>query len=319
MPGGGEGTILLRLCSQPGERRPGPGALPTARRPPGSPHPRRARCRPGLARHPAQGRGPGAQWALQSLAGSVPREAPPPRQGLGIPGRAPLDAAWATRRARGPAEWSEALVSPTPSSVPARSPAAYNGVPSPAGLSGGWGDGHLSCAGSSRYLRGPPPRGRQSSAWSLEPRELSSCRQSPDQMLCHVLLALAWVSGPLPEAWRCGTTRPPGGGSGCQVVAALLGLEGKLLAGVWVCPPGMAGLVGPGENPNNGSHVYCALQFANRFTVYEVLCSLWFTVYCTVDKVLEAFFAKCLPPDNRVESFKRSLPGSQMGRIFYSF
>ncbi|KAL6057675.1 hypothetical protein STEG23_000857 [Scotinomys teguina] len=25
-------------------------------------------------------------------------------------------------------------------------------------------------------------------------------------------------------------------------------------------------------------------KFANRFTVYEVLCSQWFTAYCTVDK-----------------------------------
>lgn len=84
-----------------------------------------------------------------------------------------------------------------------------------------------------------------------------------------------------------------------------------------MCPPGMGGLVGPGVNPNNGSHVYCALQFSNRFTVYEVLCSQWFTACCTVDKVLEAFFAKCLPADSRVESFKRSLPGSQMGLFFF--
>lgn len=206
---------MPRLCSQPGERRPGLGALTTALPPPRSRHPPQSPALPG---HRAQRRGPSAQWALQSLAGSVPREAPRPRQGLGIPGRAPLDAAWATRRAGGPAEWSEARVSPTPASVPARSLAAYNGVPSPAGLSGRWAS--FLRAGFSGYLRGPPPRGRQSSAWSLEPRELSSCRQSPDQMLCHVLLALAWVFGPLPEASRGGTTRPPGGGSGCQVVVA---------------------------------------------------------------------------------------------------
>lgn len=202
------------------------------------------------------------------MAGSVPREAPRPRQGLGIPGRAPLDATWATRRAGGPAEWSEARVSPTPASVPARSLAAYNGVPSPVGLSGGMGRwASLLRAGFSGYLRGPPPRGRPSSAWSLEPRELSSCRQSPDQMLCHVLLALAWVSGLLPEASRCGTTRPPGGREWLPGGRSSLALEGKLLAGAWVCPPGMAGLVGPGVNPNNGSHVYCVLQFAHRFSL----------------------------------------------------
>lgn len=137
----------------------------------------------------------------------------------------------------------------------------------------------------------------------------------PDALPCVVGLGLGLRASPRGLAlWYHPTPRGrewlPGGHSS-------LALEGKLLAGVWVCPPGMGGLIGPGVNPNNGSHVYCALQFANRFTVYEVLCSQWFTACCTVDKVLEAFFAKCLPAGSRVESFKRSLPGSQMGRIFY--
>lgn len=165
-------------------------------------------------------------------------------------------------------------------------------------------------------LRVPPrataPRATELSVESGAPRTLQlPSEPRPDALPCVVGLGLGLRASPRGLAlWYHPTPRGrewlPGGRSS-------LAVEGKLLAGVWVYPPGMGGLVGPGVNPNNGSQ-----QFSNRFTVYEVLCSQWFTACCTVDKVLEAFFAKCLPADSRVESFKRSLPGSQMGRIFFT-
>lgn len=218
MPGGGEGTILPRLCSQPGERRPGLGALTTARPPPRSPHPLRARrylgtelrgagpARSGCCkvwqgafrgRHRRRAKDWGSLAAPPWMQPGPPEEQGDPRSGAKR--ACPPPRVRARPVARG-VQWG-----PLPSRT-------ERGM-------GRWAS--LLRAGFSGYLRGPPPRGRLSSAWSLEPRELSSCRQSPDQMLCHVLLALAWVSRPLPEASRCGTTRPPGGESGCQVVAAL--------------------------------------------------------------------------------------------------
>lgn len=201
---------MPRLCSQPGERRPGLGALTTALPPPRSRHPPQS---PALPEHRAQRRGPGAQWALQSLAGSVPREAPRPRQGLGIPGRAPLDAAWATRRAGGPAEWSEARVSPTPASVPARSLAAYNGVPSPAGLSGGWGDGHLSCApGSPSTSAGHRPEGDRAQRGVWSPENSPAAVRAPTR--CFAMCCWPWPgsSGLSPRPRAVVPPDPPGTG-----------------------------------------------------------------------------------------------------------
>lgn len=74
VPGGGEGTILPRLCSQLGERRPGPGAA-HARSPLRAGAPPFAPAWPYSARGGgAPARGPGAQLGLESLAGSRGRE-----------------------------------------------------------------------------------------------------------------------------------------------------------------------------------------------------------------------------------------------------
>lgn len=134
----------------------------------------------------------------------------------------------------------------------------------------------------------PPPRWRQSSAWPLEPRELSSCRRGRTRCSCHVL-ALATVAGPSPHGVVC-WSHPTPEGTGVASKSPEPVCSGGKVSGVWVCPPEMAEPVGQEMNMNNGSHVYCTLQFSNRFTVYEVLytiCgSLWFTTCCTVDKVL---------------------------------
>lgn len=177
---------------------------------------------------------------------------------------------------------------PPPPARACPSSAAYNGVPSPGELRGHGTMGISPLRGVSGHPCRPPPHRRQSSAWPLEPRELSSCRQGQTRCSCHVL-ALARVSEPSPSGLVCwyhpipketgGTTRSPA--PACS---------GGKVSGVWVCPSEMAELVGQEMHINNGSHVYCTLQFSNRFTVYEVLCtlcsSLWFTTCCTVDKVL---------------------------------
>lgn len=209
---------MPRLCSQPGERRPGLGALTSARPPPRSPHPRRARQCLGTESSGARARRAvgAAKFGRERSEGGT---AAAPR--IGDPWPRPLGCSLGHPKSRGTrgVERSARVPHPRVRACPVARGVQWGPLPSRTerGM-GRWAS--LLRAGFSGYLRGPPPRGRQSSAWSLEPRELSSCRQSPDQMLCHVLLALAWVSGLLLEASRCGTTRPPGGGSGCQVVAA---------------------------------------------------------------------------------------------------
>lgn len=201
------------------------------------------------------------------MAGSVPREAPRPRQGLGIPGRAPLDAAWATRRAGAPVEWSEARVSPTLASVPARSLAAYNGVPSPAGLSGGWGDGHHSCApGSPGTSAGHRPVGdrAQRGVWSPE----NSPAAVRDRTRCFAMCCWPWPGslGLSPRPRAVVPPDPPGAGVAARW-SQLAGFGGKVVSGGLGVSTrnGRAGRTG--VNPNNGSHVYCALQFASRFSL----------------------------------------------------
>lgn len=121
-----------------------------------------------------------------------------------------------------------------------------------------------------RVLRVPP---RATAPWATElsvesgaPRTLQLPSETgPDALPCVVGLGLGlWASPRGLALWYHPTPRGrewlPGGRSS-------LALEEKLLVGVWVCPPGMAGLEGPGVNPNNGSHVYCALQFASRFSL----------------------------------------------------
>ena len=170
------------------------------------------------------------------------------------------------------------------------------------------GDGSVGISGP-RGVSGhpcrPPPRWRQSSAWLLEPRELSSCRQGRTRCSCHVL-ALARVAGPSPP-WPRVSVPPDPQGNRAAAQPPEPACSGGKVSGVWVCPPEMAEPVGQEMNVNNGSHVYCTLPFSTRFTVYEVLCTvckvLWFTTCGTVDKVLEAL-RSAFPPAILLDSPK---------------
>lgn len=169
------------------------------------------------------------------------------------------------------------------------SPAAYNGVPSPGGLrEGGWVRGHLSAA---RGLRAPlpatAPLAAELSVAAGAPGTLQ-LPPGPDQMLlpCVGFGQGRWSLSP----WLRVLVPPDPQGVRVAARSPEPACSGEKVSGVWVCPPEMAKLVGQGMNMNNGSHVYCTLQFPTRFTVYEVLrticSSLWFTTCCTVDKVL---------------------------------
>lgn len=197
MPGGGEGTILPRLCSQPGERRPGPGAahacsLSPARAPASRP--------PGLARHGVEGRPPGG--SARSRVWKVWQEAEG-RRYRGWPRWGPGVCAPGVESAPRRTETGRVEVSvPVPRARACPSPAAYNGVPSLRGLRGDGSVGISPLRGVSGHPCRPPPSWRQSSAWLLEPRELSSCRQGQTRCSCHVL-ALARVAGPSPHGLMC--------------------------------------------------------------------------------------------------------------------
>lgn len=180
---------------------------------------------------------------------------------------------WAQRpEERGLAEWKGARQPPHHTrSLRARacpSPAAYNGVPSPGELRGHGTVGISPLRGFSGHPAGHRPAGgrAQRGCWSPG-NSPAAVRARPDA------LAMCWPwpgsLGPLPMALCVGTTRPPrrqgttrSPGPACS---------GGKVSGIWVCPPEMAELVGQEMNMNNGSHVYCTLQFSIRFTVYEVL------------------------------------------------
>lgn len=213
--------------------------------------------------------------------------------GWGFPVRAPGMGSEPRRGGTGRVEVS----APAPRAGACPSPAAYNGVPSPGGLRGDGSVGISRPRGVSGHPCRPPPRWRQSSAWLLEPRELSSCRRGRTRCSCHVL-ALARVAGPSPP-WPRVSVPPDPQGNRAAAQSPEPACSGGKVSGLWVCPPEMAELVGQEMNMNNGSRVYCTLQFSNRFTVYEVLCTickvLWFTTCGTVDKVLEAL-RSAFPP-----------------------
>lgn len=145
----------------------------------------------------------------------------------------------------------------------------------------------LRCAGSLGTPAGHRPTGGRAQRGRWSPgNSPAAVRARPDA------LAMCWPwpgsLSPLPVALCVGTTRSPRRQGTTRSPAPAC--SGGKVSGVWVCPPEMAELVGQEMHMNNGSHVYCTLQFSNHFTVYEVLCtlcsSLWFTTCCTVDKVL---------------------------------
>lgn len=295
MPGGGEGTILPRLCSQPGKRRPGPGAAharspPLARAPPSR--------WPGLARHGVEGRRPGDPtrgrgWKVwQGAVGGRHRDWP----GWGLRVRAPGMGS-APRRA-GTDSGSE-RASPS-ASVPAHRPRRTMGSPTRKDYGGMGSWASLRCAGSPSTPAGHRPAGGRAQRWPLEPRELSSCRQGRTRCSCHVL-ALARVAGPSPH----GTTDPQRERRAARFPEPAS--SGGKVSGVWVCPPEMAQLVGQGMNRNNGSRVYRTLQFSNRFTVYEVFYTL-----CGLQRAAQLTryfrFTKCFPTHSVLGFPKISFP-----------
>lgn len=159
-------------------------------------------------------------------------------RGGGLPARAPEMGPGAPESG----DWQSGRERASPRVGACPSPAAYNGVPSLRGLRGGWVCGHLSAA---RGLRAPPPATAprpQRSAWRLEPRELSSCRQGRTRCSCHVL-ALARVAGPSPRGfvyWYHPTPR----GAGVAARSPEPACSGGKVSAVWVCPPGKAELAG---------------------------------------------------------------------------
>lgn len=232
VPGGGEGTILPRLCSQPGERRPGPGAahacsLSPARAPASRP--------PGLARHGVEGRRPGG--SARSRVWKVWQEAEG-RRYRGWPRWGPRVCAPGVESAPRRTETGRVEVSvPVPRARACPSPAAYNGVPSLGGLRGDGSVGISPLSGVSGHPCRPPPRWRQGSAWLREPRELSAAvRARPDA------LAMCWPwpgsLGPLPMVSCVGTTGPPTRQGAARSPGP--GCSGGKVSGVWVCPPEMA-------------------------------------------------------------------------------
>lgn len=204
---------------------------------------------------------------------------------MGAPG--PRPPAWVGALKSG--DWqsgSESASSPPPARA-CPSSAAYNGVPSPGELRGHGTMGISPLRGSLGTPAGHRPTGGRAQRGRWSPgNSPAAVRARPDA------LAMCWPwpgsLSPLPVALCVGTTRSPRRQGTTRSPAPAC--SGGKVSGVWVCPPEMAELVGQEMHMNNGSHVYCTLQFSNHFTVYEVLCtlcsSLWFTTCCTVDKVL---------------------------------
>lgn len=216
VPGGGEGTILPRLCSQPGERRPGPGAahacsLSPARAPASRP--------PGLARHGVEGRRPGG--SARSRVWKVWQEAEG-RRYRGWPRWGPRVCAPGVESAPRRTETGRVEVSvPVPRARACPSPAAYNGVPSLGGLRGGWVRGHFSAErGFWAPLPATAPLAAGLSVAAGAPGTLS-CRQGQTRCSCHVL-ALARVAGPSPHGLMCWYHWTPNETGRCQVSWARL-------------------------------------------------------------------------------------------------
>lgn len=244
---------MPRLCSQPGERRPGPGAAHARSPPPARAPPSR---RPGLARHGAEGRGPRGPtrsrgWKVWQGAGGRHRAWPGWGLRVRAPGMGPAP--------RGAGTGGVEVSAPAPRVRARPSPAAYNGVPSQRGLRGDGSVGISPRRGVSGHPCRPPPRGRRSSAWPLEPRELSSCRQGRARCSCHVL-ALARVAGPSPR----GTADPQRDRRAARSPEPAS--PGGKVGGVWVCPPEMAELAGLEMTMSNGFRV-------QHFTVFNPLYS----------------------------------------------
>lgn len=193
VPGGGEGTILPRLCSQPGERRPGPGAahacsLSPARAPASRP--------PGLARHGVEGRRPGG--SARSRVWKVWQEAEG-RRYRGWPRWGPRVCAPGVESAPRRTETGRVEVSlPVPRARACPSPAAYNGVPSLRGLRGGWVRGHFSAErGFWAPLPATAPLAAELSVAAGAPGTLQ-LPSGPDQMLlpCVGLGQGRWALSP---------------------------------------------------------------------------------------------------------------------------
>lgn len=220
VPGGGEGTILPRLCSQPGERRPGPGAAHARSPPPAQAPPP---CGPGLARHRWRGAGPGAPRAVgagkfgreqreggtAAGRGGGPRSAPPgcgrrPEEQGGT-GRVEVNARHPLPRrclpiARG-VQWGP---------LPGRTTgggmgpwASLRGAGSP-----GTPAGHRPAGGRAQRGRWSP--GNSPAAARAGPDALAMCWPWPGSLV------------PLPMASCVGTTRPSRGQGGRQVSRASL-------------------------------------------------------------------------------------------------
>lgn len=158
--------------------------------------------RPGLTRHGVEGRrpvGPARSWGSKVWQGAEGgRHRGWPRWGLRV--RAPGMGLAPRRAGTGRVEVRVPVTPPPARACP--SSAAYNGVPSPGELRGHGTMGISLLRGVSGHPCRPPPHRRQSSAWPLEPRELSSCRQGQTRCSCHVL-ALARVSEPSPRGLVC--------------------------------------------------------------------------------------------------------------------
>lgn len=215
MPGGGEGTILPRLCSQPGERRPGPGAAHArspslARAPPP--------CGPGLARHGVERRRPGGParsrgWKVwQGAEGGRHRGWPGWGPAVCAPGMRP-----APRRAGGDGQSGSERASPPRRCLPIARGVQWGPLPGRTTGVGGMGPwASLRGAGSPGTPAGHRPAGGRAQRGRWSPgNSPAAARARPDA------LAMCWPWPgslvPLPMASCVGTTRPPRGQGGCQV------------------------------------------------------------------------------------------------------
>ena len=179
--------------------------------------------RVGLARHRVEGRRPGGGEARSAVgAGKFGRErreaGTASGPGWGFPVRAPRMGSEPRRGGTGRVEVS----APAPRAGACPSPAAYNGVPSPGGLRGGWVRGHLWAA---RGLRAPlpatAPLAAELSVAAGAPGTLQ-LPPGPDQMLlpCVGLGQGRWALSPMASC--VGPTRPPRKQGGCPASRASL-------------------------------------------------------------------------------------------------